>query len=82
MAALTVQGIGKRFGKVEALRDVNLHVTDGEFCVLLGPSGGGKSTLLNIVAGLIAKGRSWNPANLCACRLNLPRFICFGKGAA
>jgi multiple sugar transport system ATP-binding protein len=54
MASLTVQGIGKRFGKVQALRAVELHVADGEFCVLLGPSGCGKSTLLSIVAGLLA----------------------------
>lgn len=54
MAALTVQGITKRFGKVHALRGVDLQVADGEFCVLLGPSGCGKSTLLSIVAGLTA----------------------------
>jgi multiple sugar transport system ATP-binding protein len=54
MAALTVQGITKRFGKVHALRGVDLQVADGEFCVLLGPSGCGKSTLLSVVAGLTA----------------------------
>lgn len=37
---------------VAALRDVSVHVRDGEFCALMGPSGCGKSTLLNIVAGL------------------------------
>jgi ABC-type lipoprotein export system ATPase subunit len=37
---------------VVALRDVSVHVGDGEFCALMGPSGCGKSTLLNIVAGL------------------------------
>jgi len=53
MASLTLQGILKRFGKIEALSRVDLQVEDGEFCVLLGPSGCGKSTLLNIIAGLI-----------------------------
>ncbi|MDR1687325.1 MAG: ABC transporter ATP-binding protein [Clostridiales bacterium] len=39
-------------GPVEALRDVNLEINDGEFVSLLGPSGCGKSTLLFIVTGL------------------------------
>ena len=52
VASLTLNNIGKSFGKVSVLRDVNIHVEDGTFCVLLGPSGCGKSTLLNIVAGL------------------------------
>jgi len=54
MAALTLEGISKRFGRVEALREVDLHVPNGEFCVILGPSGCGKSTLLTIIAGLVA----------------------------
>src|SRR3546814_9124058 len=39
-------------GPVEALRDINLSVQQGEFISLLGPSGCGKSTLLRVVAGL------------------------------
>ena len=39
-------------GKVIALHDINLNVTQGEFVCVVGPSGCGKSTLLNLVAGL------------------------------
>ena len=42
----------KVFGRVEALKGVNLKVYKGELLVLLGPSGSGKSTLLRIIAGL------------------------------
>jgi len=41
-------------GDVEALEDVSLSVASGEFLTLLGPSGGGKSTLLRIMAGLLS----------------------------
>ncbi len=49
---LIVKGINKRFGNVEALKDVDLEVYSGEFLTLLGPSGCGKTTLLRIIAGL------------------------------
>lgn len=42
----------KRYGSTEVLRGVSLQVADGEVCVLLGPSGGGKSTLLRTINGL------------------------------
>jgi sulfate/thiosulfate transport system ATP-binding protein len=49
---IKVEGIGKRFGTFNALRDVNLDFASGEFAALLGPSGSGKTTLLRIIAGL------------------------------
>lgn len=44
--------IVKRYQEHEVLRGVSLTVADGEVCVLLGPSGGGKSTLLRTINGL------------------------------
>ncbi len=48
---LRIEGVGKRYGPVEALRGASLLVSRGEFVCLLGASGCGKSTLLRIVAG-------------------------------
>jgi ABC-type sugar transport system ATPase subunit len=45
-------GVSKQFGKVEAVRDLNLDIPDGQFMTLVGPSGCGKSTTLNMLAGL------------------------------
>ena len=50
--AIEVQGVSKRFGDFTALDDVSLTVRDGSLTALLGPSGGGKSTLLRVIAGL------------------------------
>jgi ABC-type nitrate/sulfonate/bicarbonate transport system ATPase subunit len=49
--SIHVQSISKRFGDAVALDDVSLEVPTGSLTALLGPSGGGKSTLLRIIAG-------------------------------
>ena len=52
MGNLTLNKVCKSFGAVDVIRDVDLEVKDGEFCVFVGPSGCGKSTLLRMIAGL------------------------------
>jgi sulfate transport system ATP-binding protein len=50
--AITVSGVTKRYGSALACDDVTLAIPAGSLTALLGPSGGGKSTLLRIIAGL------------------------------
>jgi len=52
MADVLIRNVSKSFGAVAAVRDLNLHISDGEFVVLLGPTGAGKTTTLRLVAGL------------------------------
>ena len=52
--SIETAGIVKRFGDFVALDDVDLSVRSGQLTALLGPSGGGKSTLLRIIGGLEA----------------------------
>ena len=50
--SIKIAGVAKRFGDFVALEDIDLDIATGELTALLGPSGGGKSTLLRIIAGL------------------------------
>ena len=50
--SIKIQGINKKFGDFVALEDVSVDLPTGQLTALLGPSGGGKSTLLRIIAGL------------------------------
>ena len=52
MAALTISNLRKSFGTFDALKDISISVTDGEFICLLGGSGCGKTTILRLIAGL------------------------------
>ncbi len=53
MAEVAFRGVWKIYGKtVEAVKDMNLQIKDGEFVSLLGPSGCGKSSTLRMIAGL------------------------------
>ena len=52
MADLTLNAVSKSFGPTQAVQNLNIAIASGEFIVLLGPSGAGKTTTLRLVAGL------------------------------
>jgi multiple sugar transport system ATP-binding protein len=52
MADVHIKGVTKAFGEHIAVDTLDLHVADGEFVVLLGPTGAGKTTTLRLIAGL------------------------------
>ncbi|MDA8319808.1 MAG: ATP-binding cassette domain-containing protein [Actinomycetota bacterium] len=61
MAEIRLRGLSKSFGSNSVVRNVDLDVKDGEFIVLLGSSGCGKSTVLRMIAGLekVTDGEIW-----------------------
>ena len=50
-AALKMNGVFKNFGRAEIIRDINLEIERGERHAIIGPNGGGKSTLFNLISG-------------------------------
>ena len=52
MASVKLEGVTKRFGSIVAIDDLDVQIENGEVLCLLGPTGAGKTTTLNVVAGL------------------------------
>jgi lipopolysaccharide export system ATP-binding protein len=53
MRTLSVQGIAKSYGGRQVVRDVSVHITQGEVVGLLGPNGAGKTTSFYMIVGLV-----------------------------
>ncbi|MDF1702458.1 MAG: ABC transporter ATP-binding protein [Planctomycetota bacterium] len=56
-ASMSIQGLGKDFGRFTALQDVSFEVPEGAIFGLLGPNGAGKTTLFSIAAGFLSASR-------------------------
>ena len=52
MADVVLQNVSKAFGATKAVQDVSMEIADGDFMVLLGPTGAGKTTTLRLISGL------------------------------
>lgn len=61
MDLLKIENLSKSFDDQEILKNIQLHVVEGEFLTILGPSGSGKSTLFHLIGGLLEpdKGEIW-----------------------
>ena len=52
-SVLSISGVNKTFGGLQALSDINLNIEEGKTHAIIGPNGAGKSTLLNTCIGLL-----------------------------
>ena len=59
---VSLRGLTKRYGSVNAVDDLDLEVTPGSFTTLLGPSGCGKTTALRMIAGFVEPGEALEEA--------------------
>ena len=61
VANVVLREVSKRFGRTDAVRNLSLAINDGEFVVLLGPSGAGKTTTLRLITGLERPDKGCHP---------------------
>jgi putative hydroxymethylpyrimidine transport system ATP-binding protein len=63
---LEIEKLSKKYGDIEVIKDLNLHIKKGEFISIVGPSGCGKSTLFKIITGLLTEytGKVWIEGNI------------------
>ncbi|HQT96481.1 MAG TPA: ATP-binding cassette domain-containing protein, partial [Thermodesulfobacteriota bacterium] len=53
MTLLSVRGVGKRFGGLQAVNDLSFDVATGSIKALIGPNGAGKTTIFNLISGFL-----------------------------
>jgi len=64
---LVTQGLGRRYGRIWALRDCHLTVPAGHVAALVGPNGAGKTTLLHLAVGRWPAWTRWPGTSSWAC---------------
>jgi multiple sugar transport system ATP-binding protein len=57
MASVDIQGLSKWYGKRRGVEDLSLNIADKEFVAMFGPAGAGKTTTLNLIAGIVTPNR-------------------------
>jgi ABC-type sugar transport system ATPase subunit len=53
MPTIRLVNVTKKYGKITAIKNLNLTINDGEYVCVLGPTGSGKTTLLKLIAGIV-----------------------------